>query len=130
MAFGGKRRGTAHSRRIATAVAVLLLCFQLVRAFVVLPIDAVICLNASEESADHSGHQHGIGESRPADSGGASFQHCKDTELGGSVNPELPFGLSAPPALHMLQVTWAARTADSPVISSVSLAPPFEPPRA
>lgn len=129
------------SGRGTASLALCLFCFQFVRFYVVIPLDAYTCYSpdhiyGATASAAH-GHDHALAydgdqhdEAMPqSDDRHFYFQHCKDTLNGLGLTPVQPFGL---PVLIWHQklpasLVHVART--SRRVIEHSLSPPFQPPK-
>lgn len=127
------------SRGRATALMILgLLCFQLSRVYLVIPVDAFICSEAGDThgaaSLSSHGHDHEYGEAVEAtlsqsNDGRNYIRHCKDTLDGLGLIPAQPFGLPAAISPQKLEANWVnlPRQADSALENY--LPPLLQPPK-
>ena len=106
--------------------------FQLIRGYLVVPLDAYVC---SSPDHDHdgtspNGHHHEDEEalSQSVDQGN-SLQHCKDTLDGLGLIPMEAFGPPVTISRHHLAATWISVAGQNPSPIEIFLPSPFQPPK-
>jgi hypothetical protein len=136
--------GLAHGRRnrsratTATVLTVLVLvCFQLSRVFLTVPLSWYECpmLKRSREMASLSSHHHHVGtEAAKTDvplspNDGCSLRCCKGEVDGLGIIPLQAFGLTVEVSHPRLPATWVTLSRQHDSVLESYLPPPFQPPR-
>ena len=126
--------------RATAFVALCLFCFQVVRFYVVIPLDAYTCGSLDYTYGDaRSTHHHDFETNQPDhdhdqalpqdDDDRQYFQHCKDTLNGLALSPVQPFGLPVLVTQQGPQCSWANLATNPHKAIENYLPPPFQPPR-
>ena len=138
------RTATARARRnpprTPVHLAVLLLfSFQLIRFYVVIPLDAYVCTSgdhAQDETPSSTTHDHHQEDHEALeealshnDDEGYSFRHCKDTLDGMGLIPVTLVGLPVADDSRRPAATWIILPGRTDQTLENHLPPPFQPPR-
>ena len=121
----------------ATAVAVLaLVCFQLSRVFLTIPLSWYECpmVKQSGQMSSLASHHHDGSEAAKADlplspNDGCSFRCCKGDVDGLAIIPLQAFGIVVTVSHQQLASTWVSRSWQSQPALENYLPPPFQPPK-
>ena len=120
--------------RVMALLALCLFQFQLIRVFLVVPVDWYECSSTEHHTHDEASranhHREGVEVLVDNDTEGNSIQHCKDTIDGLGLIPVVTFASSSALSQTSPQVTWAVLHAKDPATLDGRLSEPFQPPRS
>ena len=130
MPLAGNGRLFHRRYQSACTLALFLFAFQLIRFYVVVPVDNELCKAAHDEhgatGSEHS-HSHQHEATAQTDSDGNYFQHCKD-ELTALTSIQV-FGALVYEWRIIEHPRWIQFSLNSPISIDAPIHPPFEPPR-
>ncbi|MBI2817337.1 MAG: hypothetical protein HYX72_10385 [Acidobacteria bacterium] len=132
MPLTGKTGLLQKPHRWACALALVLFAFQLIRFYVVIPVDNQLCMPAHDEhgltSGEHNhSHSHHHEATTQPDTEENYFQHCKD-ELTALTSIQL-FGALVHEWRVVEHPRWIHFSLRAPFGIDAPIPPPFEPPR-
>ena len=117
--------------RLTALAALCIICLQLSRSFLVIPLNSYLCAIPGHDHnlASVADHDHDEESANRRDDGGNSVEHCKD-ELGGVISiAAVPFMLTQSVSLPILNRTSAKLLDHSATELAGMQTLPYRPPR-